>query len=136
MAATPDERGLYPVLRRTDRIWAVGAIHGDIAHLEAVHDAVAPLVQAGDRLIYLGNYLGHGYDSAEVLNELLRFRAWFLSLPPYVDVDDVVYLRGAQEEMFEKLLQIQFAGEPNEILNWMLAISRKRGLYGFPCNHI
>jgi len=31
-----------------------------------------------------------------------------------------VYLRGAQEEMWHKLLQLQFAGNPGEALAWMV----------------
>src|SRR5690606_24420032 len=33
---------------------------------------------------------------------------------------DVVFLRGAQEEMWQKLLQLQFAPNPAEVLRWML----------------
>jgi serine/threonine protein phosphatase 1 len=36
-----------------------------------------------------------------------------------VDVADVVYLRGAQEEMWQKLLQLQFAPNPVDVLRWM-----------------
>jgi serine/threonine protein phosphatase 1 len=34
---------------------------------------------------------------------------------------DVAFLRGAQEEMWQKLLQLQFASNPREVLEWMLA---------------
>ena len=37
----------------------------------------------------------------------------------YLNPEDVVFLRGAQEEMFLKLLQLQTAPNPNEILLWM-----------------
>ena len=33
---------------------------------------------------------------------------------------DLVYLRGAQEEMWQKLLQLQFAPNPQDVLRWML----------------
>jgi serine/threonine protein phosphatase 1 len=33
---------------------------------------------------------------------------------------DIVYLRGGQEEMWQKLLQVQFAVNPREVLDWML----------------
>src|SRR5204862_3344298 len=32
---------------------------------------------------------------------------------------DIVFLRGAQEEMWQKLLQLQFAQNPGEVLGWM-----------------
>ena len=33
---------------------------------------------------------------------------------------DVAFLRGAQEEMWQKLLQLQFAPNPGEVLAWMV----------------
>ena len=33
---------------------------------------------------------------------------------------DIVYLRGQQEEMWHRMLQIQFAPNPKEVLPWML----------------
>ena len=33
--------------------------------------------------------------------------------------DSIVFLRGAQEEMFSKILQLQLAPNPSEILEWM-----------------
>ena len=41
------------------------------------------------------------------------------SAPLYLP-DDVVFLRGRQEEMWHKLLQIHFAPKPSELLRWML----------------
>ncbi len=111
-------------LRQAERIWAVGAIHGDLEKLEAVHDALAIQLQDGDRIVYLGNTIGYGPDSVGVIDELLRFRCWFLGRPPFVHVEDLVFLRGAQEEMFQRLLQIQFAKDPDTVFTWML----ERGL--------
>jgi serine/threonine protein phosphatase 1 len=34
---------------------------------------------------------------------------------------DVTFLRGAQEEMLQKLLQLQFAANPGAVLRWMVA---------------
>jgi hypothetical protein len=34
--------------------------------------------------------------------------------------NDFIYLRGSQEEIWSKLLQIQFAPNPAEVLRWML----------------
>ncbi len=119
----------YPILKRAvsdtgGRVWAIGAIHGEIYKLEMLHDAIAARLQPGDSVVYLGNYMGYGNDVTEVLTEMLRFRCWFLARPPFVHEDDFVMLRGAQEEMFQKLLQIQFAAHPQDLLDWML----KRGL--------
>ena len=109
----------FTVLRAAERIWAIGAIHGDLERLITLHDMIAPEMQAGDRMVYLGNYFGYGPDPVGVLEELVRFRRWFLSHPPFRHVDDIVFLRGAQEEMWLKLMQLQFAPDPPAVLRWM-----------------
>ncbi|MDF1749898.1 MAG: hypothetical protein P1V34_13585 [Alphaproteobacteria bacterium] len=110
----------FTMLRATDRVWAIGAIHGDSSKLMALHDIIAEDIRFGDRVVYLGNYWGYGKDGPGVLEELLRFRNWFLSYDPFRHVDDLVYLRGAHEEMWWKLMQLQFAPNPAEILLWMV----------------
>jgi serine/threonine protein phosphatase 1 len=102
------------------RLWAIGAIHGEADRLMALHAELAPRIAWGDRLVYLGNYFGFGPQQFETIAELLRFRRLFLSMPPYMDASDVVFLRGAQEEMWQKLLQLQFSVRPAEVLQWML----------------
>lgn len=110
----------FLTIRAARRIWVVGAIHGDIARLSALHDLIARHVRYGDRIVYSGNAIGLGLNSVAVVNELLRFRRWFLSMPPYNDRNDVVYLRGAQEEMWQKVHQLQFAPKPEAVLDWAL----------------
>lgn len=102
------------------RIWAVGAVHGDVSRLRTLHDRIAPNIRYGDRIVYCGNMIGVGSNSYDTVTELLHFRRWFLSMPPFTDPQDVIYLRGAQEEMWQKLHQLQFAPNPEAILNWML----------------
>jgi hypothetical protein len=106
-------------LGRPGRIWAVGAVHGQCRQLAAVHDDIAPRFHPGDRLVYLGNVLGYGVESARTVDELLLFRRTLLALPGMFPAD-VIYLRGRQEEMWQKLLQLQFAPNPGEIYRWML----------------
>lgn len=114
-----DDRDRFITLRKASRIWAVGAIHGNVEGLCAIHDHIADRLCAGDKLVYLGNYLGYGSAILPTLQELLRFRRWFLSIPPLTTTKDVVYLRGRQEEMWQKLRQLQFAPQPAEILDWV-----------------
>lgn len=101
------------------RIWAVGAIFGEVDLLCDLHDAISARFEPGDRIVYLGNVLGGG-DVRATLGELMRFRALVLAQPPLYMPEDIVVLRGAQEEMWHKLLQIHFAPKPAELLNWML----------------
>lgn len=117
---TQDDRAIFAVLERPARVWAVAAIHGEAARLRTLHQALWQRFERGDRLVYLGNYLGRGPEIPAALDELLDFRRSLLT-EPGLEPQDIVYLRGAQEEMWQKLLQIQFAAEPREVLDWMLA---------------
>ena len=105
-------------LGRPRRIWAIPACHGDIAQLDRIHLAIADRFTLGDRLLYLGNYLGGG-DPIGTIDRLLAFRTYLLAAPGMI-ADDLFYLRGVHEEIWSKLLQIQFAPNPHEVLQWML----------------
>ncbi len=114
------DREKFAVLRRCRRIWAVAAIHGEAGRLDALQRALEPRFAAGDRLVYLGNYLGRSGSVVETVDLLLAFRRALIARPGMFAAD-VVYLRGSQEEMWQKLLQLQFAPNPREVLDWMLA---------------
>ena len=117
-------------IRNPKRIWAVGAIHADVERLSALHTDIARRFLPGDRLVYTGNMIGRGSAVRETMDELLSFRRALIAMPGML-VDDVVYLRGAQEEMWQKLLQLQFAPDPSVVLRWML---RQGGLFQNPRN--
>ena len=109
----------FKALGRPGHIWSVSAIHGHIEKLTAIHDAVYERFAPGDRIVYHGNYTGHGPSSREIIDELLTFRRLLLAQRGVVP-SDITYLRGNQEEMFQKLLQLQFASDPANVLLWML----------------
>ena len=102
------------------RIWAVASIHGDVDRLANLHDALIPRMSPGDRIVYLGNVIGRGPDPAATLDELIHFRRAFLAQPGMC-LPDIAFLRGSQEEMWHKLLQLQLAPNPGEVLEWMLS---------------
>lgn len=101
------------------RIWAVASIHGEALRLTALHGHLMERLQAGDRIVYLGNYCGCGPQVRETLDELLEFRRRVMARFSD-DGGALVYLRGQQEEMWQKLLQLQFAPNPPQVLQWML----------------
>src|SRR5262249_11930448 len=101
------------------RIWAVSPVHGDLPRLEALHAHIDENFAEGDRLVYLGGFLGRGADVGGVVDALIAFRRAILARPNMFPID-IVYLRGQQEEMWHRLLQIQFAPNPKEVLPWML----------------
>ena len=120
MATTPPcDSDIYGRLVRARRVWAVGAIHGDAHRVVALHSRLAPRLAAGDRLVYLGNYLGYGPAPASTLDALILFRRLFLARRNAF-LGDIVFLRGSQEEIWQKLLELQFAPDPRELLPWML----------------
>jgi len=111
--------GKFARLRGARRIWAVGSVHGEAERLSRLHDQLAARFADRDRIVYLGNYLGHGNAVVPTIDELIDFRSRIMARPRGFACD-VVFLRGAQEEMWQKLLQLQFAQNPGEVLGWML----------------
>jgi serine/threonine protein phosphatase 1 len=112
------QRERFALLPAGGRIWAVAAIHGEAVRLGRLHAQLRRVLTEQDRLVYLGNYLGHTADVVETLDEMLVFRLWFLARSG-ARLCHLAHLRGAQEEMWQKLLQLQFATNPREVLAWM-----------------
>lgn len=123
------------MIGKARRIFAISAIHGEIERLTLLHDEIYPHIEAGDRIIYTGNYIGYGEHSHHVLDEILAFRRAVLAKPSMIP-SDLIYLRGAQEEMWQKLLQLQFAPDPTNALTWMLGNGLTNTLYAYNlCPH-
>ncbi len=109
--------GILPAARRT---WAVGAVFGDCHRLARLHEALADRIAVADNLVYLGNALGRGEGILQTVHELLLFRRWLMARQTEGEAGLILYLRGSQEEMWHKLLQMQFAPNPRRVLDWML----------------
>ena len=69
-------------------LYAVGDIHGELEKLERLLDTLA--VAQGDRLVFLGDYVDRGPESAAVVSRLLALRREV----------DCVFLLGNHESMF------------------------------------
>jgi serine/threonine protein phosphatase 1 len=113
------EQDVFATLPAGRSLWAVAAIHGEVDRLRGLHARLADRIEVGEPLIYLGNFMGWGSAVFETVQELLLFRRTLLARPG-ADCADLVYLRGCQEEMWQRLLQLQFAVNPTEVLRWML----------------
>lgn len=107
-------------LRAGGTTWALGALAGDDAALERLGDALMQRWQSGDRLVVLGNMLGAAGNTPRTLDLMLLLRRRLLARPG-AEVEDFVFLRGPQEEIWHKALQLQFALAPLDVLDWMLS---------------
>ena len=115
-AGASGPNGRFARLRAARRVWAIAVVDGEARRLAHLHDAISERFQVGDRVVYLGNYVGRGGVVFATVDELLDFRRRVLGRPGGAACD-VVFLRGAQEEMWQKLLQLQFAPNPGGLLH-------------------
>jgi len=113
-----DER--FAPLAMPKRVWVVPSIYGAVDQLCDLHGQITAQFRPGDRLVYTGNYLGYGDAIIDTIDELLRVRRHLIA-GHGVFAGDIVYLRGQQEEIWQKMLMLHFAPQPNENLAWMLA---------------
>src|SRR5512144_3266648 len=111
---------VFAVLPEARRNWAVASIYGEAERLGNLHAQLLQRIHSEDNLIYLGNFLGRGAVAATV-QELLVFRRTLMARQPAATHGEIAYLRGSQEEMWHELLQMQFAPNPREVLEWMLS---------------
>ena len=130
MGCATNER--FVTIRSGGRIWAVGAIHGEASRLAELHAGIEERFEAGDRIVYLGNFLGHGREVAATLDEMVAFRSALLAVP-HMNVCDVAYLRGSQEEMWQKLFRLHLSVEPADVLAWMMnqGVQQTLAAYGW-----
>jgi Calcineurin-like phosphoesterase len=86
------------------RTFAIGDIHGDLAALQLLISRLPPLVP-GDTVVFLGDYVDRGPDSAGVVQWLREFSL--------VSPAKIVFLRGNHEDAW---LQVIETGWPEFII--------------------
>ena len=119
--------------KNADRIWAVGSIHSNIKSFNLIKDHILKNFNENDKLIFLGNIIGLGNKAAETISKVLNLR-FDLMAKFHLNIDDIIFLRGAQEEMFHKLLQLQTAPNPEEIIDWMFSRGVDKTLESYKFN--
>ena len=100
------------------KIWAIGSLHSSLDSFQSIKNYILSNFSKGDKLIFLGNIIGFRNKSREIISEVLELR-FNLMARFNLNHEDVVFLRGAQEEMFSKLLQLHTAPNPIEIVDWI-----------------
>jgi len=84
-----------------NRTIAIGDIHGDLEHLEALLGQL-PTLDAGDTIVFIGDYLDRGPQSAAVVE---RIRVGLPKTTPA----KIVALRGNHEDAWSRVLSQGFA---------------------------
>ena len=120
----------FQEFKNINRIWAIGSIHSDLDSFMSIKKYILSNFVKGDKLIFLGNVIGFRDTSKEIITEVLKLR--FNLLANFnLKHEDVVFLRGAQEEMLSKLLQLQIAPNPIEILDWIFSHGVDKIVYSY-----
>ena len=132
-----DKLSNFVELEKSNKIWAIGSIHSNLKSFNSIKKFLLNNFEANDKLIFLGNVIGLGNNPKETLTSVIDLRFSLMSkfkLKP----ESIIFLRGAQEEMFSKLLQLQLAPNPSEILEWMLdhGVNETIKSYGFLENEV
>ena len=108
----------FAELKFCNNIWAIGSIHSHLDSFESIKKHILKNFLKNDRIVFLGNIIGLGNSATETLSSVIDMRNQLMS-KFFLNNEDVIFLRGAQEEMFLKLLQLHTAPNPYEILQWM-----------------
>ena len=127
-----NSRGLFAEIQSPTKIWAVGSIHSSLKSFESIKKYILDNFSKGDKLIFLGNIIGYGEQTNETLSSVINLRNKLMSKFK-INHEDVIFLRGAQEEMFLKLTQLHTAPNPADILHWMFehGVDKTIKSYGF-----
>ena len=113
-----DKKSNFYEIKNANKIWAIGSIHSRLDAFNSLKKHLLDDFRQGDYLIFLGNVIGLNKESTQTLDSVIDLRSRLLakfSLSP----EHIIFLRGAQEEMFLKMLQLQTAPNPHDVILWM-----------------
>ena len=132
-----DKISNFVELKKSNKIWAIGSIHSNLKSFRSIKQFLLDNFEENDKLVFLGNVIGLGNNSKETLSSVIDLRFNLMSKFK-LNPSSIVFLRGAQEEMFSKLLQLQLAPNPNEIIEWMFdhGVNETIKSYGFSENEV
>ncbi len=127
-----DKETNFVELKNASRIWAIGSIHSNVKSFNSIKKFITENFRENDKIIFLGNVIGLGEYSKEAITSVVNLRFELMSkfkLKPR----EIIFLRGAQEEMFNKILQLQIAPNPLEIISWIFehGVDKTLESYGF-----
>jgi len=108
----------FSEIKKANKIWAIGSIHSRLDSFISIKKHLLDNFSKDDYLVFLGNIIGLGDKTKETLTSVIDLRNQLMA-KHLIKPKKIIFLRGAQEEMFLKLLQLQTAPNPRDILNWM-----------------
>ena len=113
-----DKESHFLEIKNSKKIWAIGSIHSRFKAFNSIKEHLLKKFREEDHLVFLGNIIGLRQESKETLNSVIDLRNQLLA-KFCLNSSKIIFLRGAQEEMFLKLLQLQTAPNPQDIVLWM-----------------
>ena len=113
-----DKEANFVEIVNSKKIWAIGSIHSKLNKFNSIKKHILENFEQDDYLIFLGNIIGLGSESKKTLTSVIDLRNQLMA-KFYINPTKIIFLRGAQEEMFLKLLQLQTAPNPSDIVKWM-----------------
>ena len=124
-------------IKNSNKIWAIGSIHSKLEAFESLKKYIISNFTENDYLVFLGNIIGLGEESKKTLTSVVDLRNQLMA-KYFLNPDRIIFLRGAQEEMFLKLLQLQTAPNPKDIVLWMFdhGVDATIESYGFDSNEL
>lgn len=102
-------------------IWAISAPQGHVTKLNAIHEQIWREFRPGDKIVYMGNYLGNPDtpDNPDVIDSIVLFSNALVG-EGLCHHEDIICLKGLREDLWLKLLQLQFSNRPIDVLTWLL----------------
>ena len=127
----------FTEIKNSKKIWAIGSIHSRLKSFDSIKSYLLKNFEKDDYLIFLGNVIGLGSQSKETLSSIIDLRNRLMS-KFLIEPNKIIFLRGAQEEMFLKILQLQTAPNPQDIISWMFehGVDSTIASYGYSKNEI
>jgi len=123
----------FAELKFCNNIWAIGSIHSHLDSFELIKNHIIKNFSKNDKIVFLGNIIGLGHNAKETLSSAIDLRNQLMS-NFFLKTEDVIFLRGAQEEMFLKLLQLQTAPNPYEIVKWLFEHGVDKTIHSYNLN--
>ena len=105
-------------IKKSKKIWAIGSIHSRLDAFESIKEYILSEFEKEDTLIFLGNVIGFGKESKKTLTSVIDLRNKLMA-KFYLGSEKIIFLEVLRKKCLLKLLQLQTAPNPIDIVKWM-----------------